>query len=427
MPRVSLTDRFAANAKARSVPQVDYFDDNDNTRGLALRVSSAGHKAWSFVFTSPKDGKRARLTLGNYPATSLAQARTKAIEARGYLQEDPPRDPRDVIAANEAGAMTVAGLVPLYLEKPHKRTGRPRKSAKEIERRFNKNIIPVIGAVKLADLHRRDVNRVVSPIMKRKRPIEAARVFEDLRGMARWAVGQGYFDHNPMEAMEPPATARKRERTLADEEIKVLWNGLPKSLSRSKACQRIIKLCLVTAQRVGEVAGLRPNELNWEKATWTIPGSRTKNGHQHTVPLSSFAIELIKQALGDAGKGAQFVFPNPEGDGALPAAAVARTITRAHEQDKERPNGRFGIPRWSAHDLRRTAVSKMAELGVAPIVLGHIINHRSVTKAGITLSVYSHYDYTREKREALLLWADRLAAIVGSRAADVVPIGTRHA
>ena len=65
-----------------------------------------------------------------------------------------------------------------------------------------------------------------------------------------------------------------------------------------------------------------------------------------------------------------------------------------------------------SHDLRRTAVTNMAKLGVSPIVLGHVINHVSVTKAGVTLSVYSHYDYAKEKREALELWAAHLNAIV---------------
>ncbi len=64
----------------------------------------------------------------------------------------------------------------------------------------------------------------------------------------------------------------------------------------------------------------------------------------------------------------------------------------------------------------------MAQLGIAPIVLGHVINHRSVTKAGVTLSVYAHYDYSKEKREALDLWADRLAAMVKADAAKVVPL-----
>jgi hypothetical protein len=69
----------------------------------------------------------------------------------------------------------------------------------------------------------------------------------------------------------------------------------------------------------------------------------------------------------------------------------------------------------------------MAELGIAPIVLGHIANHRSTTKAGITLGVYVQYEYEREKREALELWADRLQAIVDAGGAgNVVSIGSKR-
>jgi integrase len=414
--RVSLTDLFCAGAKATGSAQVDYFDEG--TPGLALRVTANGRKAWSFVFTSPKDGKRARLTLGRYPQTTLAQARTLALEAKAHL--DGRKDPRDVLAERDAGAMTVAALVPLYLEKPHRKSGRARKSVNEIKRRLEVNVTPLIGAVKLADLHRRDANRVIAAILKRKRPTEAARVFEDFRGMIRWAVGQGYLDRNPMEGMEAPAKAAARERILTAGEIHTLWKGLPTSLARSKACQRIIKLCLVTAQRVGEVAGIEPRELDLRQATWTISASRTKNSFEHVVPLSALAIDLIEEALAAAGCDAKFLFPNPDGDGSLPAAAVARTITRAHQSTEAQPHGRFGIAHWTAHDLRRTAVSIMAEMGVAPIVLGHIINHRSVTKAGVTLAVYSHYDYAKEKRAALELLADRLSAIAKTAPPTVI-------
>ncbi len=67
----------------------------------------------------------------------------------------------------------------------------------------------------------------------------------------------------------------------------------------------------------------------------------------------------------------------------------------------------------------------MARLGVSPIVLGHVINHISVTKAGVTLSVYSQYDYAREKREALELWAAHLDAIVRG-GAKLLPMRARQ-
>ena len=263
---------------------------------------------------------------------------------------------------------------------------------------------PVIGAVRVAELHRRDVNRVLDPILKRGRQVEAGRVFEDVRAMFRWALARGDLDHSPVEGMRKPNGSTPRERVLSDDEIRVLWHGLPKALKRSKTCQRIIKLCLVTAQRVGEVAGMRRDELDLEAQTWHLPGSRTKNGHPHTVPLSDLAVVIIREALADA-SGGDDVFVFPAGDGALSPHAVARTIGRAQETRRIIPKAIGIISRWTPHDLRRTALTNFARVGVAPVVAGAVANHLSVTKASITLSVYTRYTYGREKREALELWA----------------------
>src|SRR5262249_53275741 len=118
-------------------------------------------------------------------------------------------------------------------------------------------------------------------------------------------------------------------------------------------------------------------------------GARTKNGCPHQVPLSGLAMSIIGEAMADIGPDAQFLFPNDDGEGTLPAHAIAKTITRGQE--------RFGIPHWTAHDLRRTAISEMEQLGVAPIVLGHIANHRTTTRAGVTLLHYGRYEYGKEK------------------------------
>jgi integrase len=393
--RVLLTDRFCDRAKSLGA-QTDYFDEN--VSGLALRVSVQGVKTWTLHFGPAK--KRARISLGRYPSTSLASARALALDAKASIADG--RDPR----TGATDAMTVSDLVASYIEK-HTATLR---SAAEIKRRLHRNIVPVIGNVKLSELHRRDATRVVDKVAKRDAPIEAMRSFEDLRAMLRWAVSRGDLDHNPIEGMRKPPGSKPRERVLSDDEIRALWNGLPTALARSEQCQRIIKLCLVTGQRVGEVAGMNRAELDLKRALWNIPGARTKNGHPHSVPLSPLAVELIEKGEGEC------IFANSDGEGALPGAAVARTITRAQD--------RFGIAQWSAHDLRRTALTGMAKLGVAPIVLGHIANHRTTTKAGMTLSVYVQHAYEKEKREALELWADRLAGIIGG-GAEVVAIGRR--
>ena len=109
--------------------------------------------------------------------------------------------------------------------------GRNLRSAAEIERRLRKNVEPVIGDVRLAELHRRDINRVVDAIMKRGKPIEATRVFEDVRAMLRWAAARGDLDRNPARRHEQARRGHgSRERVLSDDEIQTLWHGLPQAL-----------------------------------------------------------------------------------------------------------------------------------------------------------------------------------------------------
>jgi integrase len=410
MPRIALTDRFVSGAKAGTAPQVDYFDSK--TRGLALRVSSGGHKVWSYVFTSPKDGKRARLKLGGYPALPLAAARTRALQARGCL--DDGIDPRDALALSGAAEMTVAQLVARYLADPDKAQLR---SLKEIKRRLDRNALPIIGAIKLAQLTRRDILDVTEPIMRRGARTQAWHTFKDLRAALRWGVRNLYLERNPMEGAEAPGGFIAGERVLSDREIHTLWNGLPTALPKSKMCQQIIKLCLVTGQRLGEVSGMARSEIDVDRKLWSLPGARTKNGRPHTVPLSGLAVRIIREALEHD---CEFIFPAENG-GALASAVVTRAISRAHETSDGRPLGRFGIAAWSAHDLRRTCLDGMARLGVSPHVIAHCANHRSITKSGVTFAHYVVHSYEAEKRHALDLWAERLAGIIVS-GAKVMPI-----
>jgi integrase len=411
-----MTDRFVASAKAGEGGRTDYFDAV--TRGLVLRVSAGGHRTWSYFFTSPATGKRARVALGDYPAVTLADARGKTLEhATQVADRDDPREVKRAEERARAGsATTVSRLIDLYVADPEKAALR---SIDEIARRLRRNVVPVIGDAGLSALRRRDVRDVTEGIARRGAPIEAARVFEDIRAMLRWAVQHDYLDNSPIEGMAKPAGSKPRERVLSDGEIATLWTGLAAALPRSVQCQRIIRLCLITGQRVGEVAGMTRGELDLPTREWRLPGSRTKNGYPHVVPLSDLASAIVRQALADVSDG-EFLFPC--GKDHLSGAAVARTIVRANDADENRPLGRFGIASWSAHDLRRTCLTNMARLGVAPHVIGAVANHRSVTKASVTMAHYVTYSYAPEKRAALDLWAERLAAIVGGGAAKVVPL-----
>jgi integrase len=404
MPKIALTDRFCSTAKVLN-GRVDYFDTT--VRGLALRVTENSHRSWCFHYRAPRDERRARATIGTYPATSLAAARGMALEARAQVEAG--HDPRRGAGgpASSTAAMTVVDLIVAYMADPNRAGLRSRHA---IERRLRRNVVPVIGMVKLDELRRRDVRNVNDRIMQRGSKIEANRTFCDVRSMIRWALECEYLESNPIDGMTKPADETARDRVLSDDEIRTLWSKLPEALPRSVSCQRIIQLCLVTAQRVGEIAGLVPAELDLGAREWRLPGSRVKNAHAHIVPLSDLAIGILREAIADAGGGP--LFPS------VSSQSLAEAILRANKA------GRFGIAHWTAHDLRRSALTGMARLGVQPIVLGHVANHRSTTRAGVTLAVYSQYAYDKEKRAALELWADRLAAITGAGAvADVLPFG----
>src|SRR5262249_1884328 len=150
---------------------------------------------------------------------------------------DAGHDPR-MAAGPGAGGMTVARLVETYLSHPDKSS---RRSNAEIARRLRRNVVAKIGDIRITDINRRDVRNVVEPMERRGVSTEAARVFEDVRGMLRWAVQHEFLENNPADGMAKPSGGKPRSRTLSDDEVATLWNGLPAALPRSRQCQRIIK------------------------------------------------------------------------------------------------------------------------------------------------------------------------------------------
>lgn len=148
------------------------------------------------------------------------------------------------------------------------------------------------------------------------------------------------------------------------------------------------------------------DELNLEAGVWTIPAWRSKNGHAHRVPLTDMARTIIGEAKARAST--EFLFPGYGKDDAIKSSSVGKAVRRFRTK--------IGLPHWTAHDLRRTAATGMADLGVAPHVIGHVLNHRAVTAASVTDQVYNRYSYDREKRAALELWATQLTSILAGGA-----------
>jgi integrase len=189
-----------------------------------------------------------------------------------------------------------------------------------------------------------------------------------------------------------------RERLLTDAELVAIWKAAPDS-----DYGRIVRLLMLTAQR-REIGALRWPEIEGEEETALIalPGSRTKNHRQHDVPLSAPALVEIEACLKASGR--DLVFGKGEGGYSGWSRSKEALDVAA---DLKQP--------WTLHDLRRTAATRMADLGVQPHVIEAILNHVSGHKAGVA-GIYNRSTYAAEKRAALDLWADHLTRAIKARA-----------
>ena len=252
--------------------------------------------------------------------------------------------------------------------------------------------------------------------MDRGSPVQANRTLGLLKQVFKFGVQRGIIDASPAVAIDKPAKETRRDRVLSDTEIRTFWTGLDKSMM-TEDIRTALRLCPVTAQRRGEVAGMRRSEIDGE---WSIiPKERSKNGKAHRVPLSPLAKRLIANASGD-----DLLFPSSrkKGPNGEQIPIEARAITNAITKNRNRKVNDeliFDMPRFCTHDLRRTAATKIAELGVPRFDIAKVLNH---SDSAVT-AVYDRYAYDSEKKKALLKWGRRLQAILdGKEAKKVVSI-----
>lgn len=391
------TDRSVKGLKPRE-DRYEVFEDG--RKGLGLRISPTGGKSWIFVYR--RSGKLTRITMGRYPEMTLADAHMELTRLRGMLRKgtDPGQAER-VARLEEIRAPTVAQLCELYLE----RYAKPlKRSWGEDQRILNKDVLPRWGHVKARDIVRRDVIALLDDIVDRGAPIQANRSLACMRKMFNFAVERSILETSPCIAVKRPGRETQRDRVLNEKEIQKFWNALD-GMNASLAIRCALKLQLVTAQRKGEVLGAEWPEVDLAAGWWNIPAEKAKNRLAHRVPLSRLALELLSQVprLSE-----RFVFSSRQGD--RPLRDVDHVLRRSRDA--------FGIAHFTPHDLRRTAASHMAGMGISRLVLSKILNH---VETGIT-AVYDRHSYDGEKRVALDAWARRLEGIIHGAGSNVVPL-----
>lgn len=435
MSAVDLTDARVKALKCQPGQRIIEVRDTD-VHGLEIRVTSTGVKTWRLHYTRRSDGRRRAVKLGRYPTLSLKQARARAKALQSGIEDLEAReDPAAQLRARRT-AHTFKELAEDWIER-HAIPNRCGRAVADDRSMLNLHVLPEIGSMKIGEISKRDVIRLLDMVavkadarmkkvrgssIPRKLTHRPNRVFELVRAIFRWAIGRDMIVINPTAGLQRPIRKEKpRERELSSDEIRILWHALeraprfrerwkrrPNDFPMRRGTALTIMLALVTAQRIGEVSGIDLTELDLTAAApmWKIPGARTKNGEPHRVPLSPLALRIIGQARAMAGD-SMWLFPNPSKDGPVHAHAATRAMERARTK--------IGLDDFRVHDLRRTAATRMEELGTPPHVISHVLNHISVSKSTITKKVYSRYTYEREKREALDAWSARLEDIISRK------------
>jgi integrase len=385
--------------------------------GLYFVRQPSGAASWALRYRV--GGKPAKLTLGPFPEIDLPVARRKAEEARGMLAggKDPAAQKKASMAAAKAAARadddTMFTVAKAFVEKHAKRKAGKLWSA-ETERLLRVDILPKLGAKRIGEVKRSDIHDLLDNIVERGSPVTANRALAVLRKMFNWAIERDLVIASPVDRVKNPTIELSRDHVLSDDELRAVWLALDRV---GWSTGPYGKLLLLTAARRMEVAAMRWTEVDFGAKTWTIPRERSKNGVAHEIPLSEKALEIL-EALPRIASKQSLVFTN---SGRTPIGGFARVKERIDAAIAEANNG-APIERWTLHDLRRTAASGMAGIGIAPHIVEAVLGHRGTIK-GVAL-IYNRYSYSAEKRAAMTAWSRRLHEIVTGEVANVVELAS---
>ncbi len=427
MPTLRLTDAAIKKLKLPETGRTEYWDSH--TRGFGLRVSSSGVRSWVLITRSLQAGawKQQRVTLGTYPALSLAEARAKASEAKGKAKAGV--DPAGAVKAERTKLVddsrntfkaTTADFLVKYRGRKNQRPAPSTLS--EMTRILGSDDFSAWADIPMAKIARRDVLDALDTIVSRGAETMANRSLAYLKILFGWAVERGIIDANPAAAIKKPGTEHSRDRVLSDEELRAIW----RATEGDSQFDGIVRLLMLTGQRLNEVAQMRWSEIDTDNRIWAMPAAkgderRTKNSRAHVVPLTDPMIEIL-----EARKAQQKAMVRK--DKPMPALIFTTTGTTPYSgfsKSKARLDKAVSatlpeMPAWTLHDLRRSAATHMADdLRTAPHIIESVLNHVSGSKGGIA-GVYNRALHLDERRDAIEAWSRHLLTLVGVRSTDNV-------
>jgi integrase len=394
--------RLTGSTVARpSLPEgkSDLIVFDDALPGFGVRLRAGGKRVWIAQYRV--GSKQRRLTIGSVDKVSAEAARSHAkdVLAKVQLGADPQNEK---VSSRAKEAITLGSVADLYVDGPAKANLKPR-SHEEVARHLRSHWKP-LRDTPIHKVQRSDVAARLKVIAKESGPFAANRARASLSALFGWAMREGIAEANPVIGTNKATEEISRDRVLSDDELALVWNAC-----RDDDYGRIVRLLVLTGQRREEVGGLSRDEIDLDRAIWTLPRERTKNGLPHDVPLSQAALDIL--ASTPQREGRTLLFGGGEGpfSGWSKAKAaldqrIAATMRRRAEEAGEKCKPM--LP-WRLHDIRRTVATRMADLGVLPHVVEAVLNHVSGHRAGVA-GVYNRARYASEKRQALDLWAAHL-------------------
>lgn len=362
--------------------------------GLQLTVFPSGRRSWVCRFTF--DGAPRVLKLGNFPEMSLARARSEALFVRrqAAMGHDPVAAHRTRQAYQR---ITFKAFAEEYLQKV---VAHARKNPASVKRLLERELLPRLGDRQLTKISDLTLRELIFRKRDAGKPEAAAAIRNLLKRIYDYAFTCGIVSANPIARVPLKYIVRHRvgRRALTEQELKCFYNRL---YEMSMPNALALEFILLTLARKGELLSLRWKHINFEKQIWELPAELSKTGDPHIVYLSTRALEILKvlsattQTLNDS---EHFVFPAQSSKTQpLGAATWNKAIERV----------RWGIPRFTPHDLRRTAATLLNEKGYNENWIEKAMNH---AVKGIK-RVYNRAQYAAERKQMLQDWADYLEGL----------------
>lgn len=413
----ALTTKAIENLKPDLTKRVELPDPG--LTGLYLVVQPSGAKSWAVRYRHA--GKPRKMTLGKWPVIGLADARAAASSALEAVEYGRDPGSEKLAAKAERASNAEQDSIESLMKAYGKRKLSNLRSGATVKRELERHAVAAWSGREIQTITKRDVLDLLDSIVDSGRLTTANRLRAYLGTFFNWCVERDVVLSSPMVGIKAPAKEVSRDRVLSDDEIRWFWLACENA---GQPWGTLGKLLILTGQRLGEVVGMTDGEI--DGGTWHLSAHRTKNGRANDVPLSSLALDVltsIKRIEGSAGYVNTTTGDTPVSGYFKGRNTIAEHMAQIAAEELREP---VEIPHWTFHDLRRTAATGMARLGIPVVDIEAVLNHVSGTKAGVA-GIYNRHSYENEKRRALEAWARCIGDLAEGKPNNVVQLETRHA